>query len=196
MKFAVNSEYTFMLDTRTIIFKILLLPLAFLTLLSCEKLDDLVEEPISSFSTGYYGMDFMVEATDVIGGHIFAEEFIENDLNDVVTQLGFSEDQIESIELEEAKVNIAESENYSDFNMLGAVELTVYTDSQGETKIAWLNPVPTNKSELSLDLTEEDVLPYFREDRFILTAQGQLTQRINENVKLHAKVKFRIRAKL
>jgi len=184
-----------MIIKRSKIFHAFLLFLAIGSLLSCEKLDDL-EKPISAFSTEYYGMDFVVEATDVIGGHIFAEEFIENDINTVLIQLGFSEDQVESITLEKAIVNIVESENYNDFNMLGALELTVYTELQGETKIAWLIPIPADQSELALDLTEEDVLPYFKEDKFILTAQGHLKQRINENVKLHAKVKFRIRARL
>jgi len=184
-----------MLTKTTRIFKILLLPLAFVALLSCEKIDDL-EKPISSFDTEFYGMDFLVEANDVTGGQIFAEDSIDNDISTVLSQLGFNADQVESVTLKEAIVSLTESENYTDFNMLGVLELTVYTDSQRETKIAWLNPVPTNQSELILDLTEEDVLPYFLEDNFILTAQGHLKQRINENVKLHAKVKFRIRARL
>jgi len=190
-----NSEYTIMFTIRTTIFKILLLPIAVVSLLSCEKLDDL-EKPISSFSTEYYGIDFIVEATDMTGGRILAEEFIENDISSLMSQLGFNEDKIESATLEEAIVNIVESENYKDFNMLGALELTVYTESQGETKIAWSIPIPTNQSELDLDLTEADVLPYFKEDKFMFTAQGHLKQRINENVKFHAKVKFRIRARL
>jgi len=196
MKFAMNIENTFMFTKRTIIFKILLLTLAFGSLLSCEKIDDLVEHPLSSFDTDYYGMDFLVEANDIVGWHIFAEDSIENDISIILSQLGFSEDQVESVILKEAQVSLTESDNITDFNMMGTLELTVYTELQGETKIAWSEPVPTDQSEFAFDVTEEDVLPYFREDNFILTAQGHLKQRINENVKLHAKVKFRIKARL
>ena len=184
-----------MFTLRTILFKTLLLLLAFGSLLSCEKLDDL-EKPISSFDTKYYGMDFMVEANDIVGWHIFAEDSIENDISTLLSQLGFNEDQVESVIIKEALVSITESDNITDFNMLGTLELTVYTESLGETNIAWSEPVPSDQSEFAFDVIEEDVLPYFREDNFILTAQGHLKQRINENVKLHAKVKFRIRAKL
>lgn len=159
-------------------------------ILSCE---DHSEEQHPSIDTDYYEMDFTVQATDRSGFHIFAEKLFTSDMNDILSKAGLTDNQVEAVILKEAQVSLLEAENHTDFDILKFLELTVYTDSLGETKIAWSDPVPADRSTVTLDLTEENILPYFKEDIFILTAQGYLKERVYENVKLHAKIKFQIK---
>jgi hypothetical protein len=163
------------------------------SLASCEKVAELVEPPTNSMDTEYYEMDFTVESSDKTGFQIFSEETYSNDINNLLVQAGFTPDRIESVVLKEATVSLEGNVSYPDFDILKFIELTVYTDLLGETKVAWSDPVPADLSSLSLDLSEENILPYFREEAFMITVQGFLQQRIYENLNLHARVKFRVK---
>ncbi len=163
---------------------------------SCEKSGSPVGEIYTSVDTDYYELEFSVEATDRTGFHIFAEEYVPNDINTDLASAGISNDRIEEVILKEAVLSLAEAGDYTDFDVLRYVELTLYTDSLGEDLIAWSNPVPEDQASLSLDLSENDVLPYFREDNFMLTAQGYLRERVSEDIVLKAKVKFQVKGRL
>jgi hypothetical protein len=165
-------------------------------LASCEKVAEFVEPPTNSMDTEYYEMDFTVESSDKNGFQIFSEETYSNDINNLLVQAGFNPDKIESVILKEATVNLEGNVNYPDFDILKFIELTVYTDLLREKKVAWSDPVPADLSSLTLDLSEENLLPYFREGTFIITVQGFLKQRIYENLDLHARVKFRVKWKV
>ena len=164
--------------------------------LSCEDLGNLLNDPQTSIDTEYYEMDFSIQPGDRGGFHIFAEELFSTEINNSLNEAGFAEYQIESVILKEAQINLLEAENIKDFGILQFLELTVYTDSLGESKIAWSNPVPAEQSTISLDITEDNILPYFNEDTFVITAQGYLKERVYENVNLHARVKFQVWVKL
>ena len=56
-----------------------------------------------------------------------------------------------------------------------------------------MDPVPQDQSSISLDLSSENLLPYFEGTTILLTAQGYLLERIYEDVDLHARVKFEIK---
>ena len=163
---------------------------------SCEDIGGLSNKTFANIDTDYYDMDFNVDPTDKAGFQIFSEEFFKGDIVNVLEDVGLSGDQVESIHISEALVNLREVVAHEDFDILKFVELTVYTDNQGETRIAWSDPVPTDKISLSLDISDSDVLPYFEEDQFILTAQGFLKERINNEMKLHARVKFSIKVRI
>ena len=60
--------------------------------------------------------------------------------------------------------------------------------------VAKLNPVPDEKSEVSLEPNKVNILPYFEEQKFIMTAQGFLENRIYEDVDMRAKFKFELNA--
>ena len=162
---------------------------------SCEEIGKMVEEKETTVDTEFYEMDFVVEETDRNGFHIFSEEFFSNNISSLLSTMGLTEDKVEAVIIKEAQVSLIEAQNYEDFRIMRFIELTVYTDSLGDTKIAWSDPIPKDQSTVSLDLSDENILPYFREDNFILTAQGYLEQRIYGDMKLHAKVKFMVRAK-
>ncbi len=185
-----------MIFKRRTLFRILTIILASGTLSSCEEIGNPPELPLAAFDTDYYEMDFYVQPNDRTGFQIFAEEFFSNDLDSIFGMLGYATDQIEEVILKEARISLEESGNYSDFSILRFMEMTLYTDSLGETKIAWSDPMPAEQSSVSLDLSDENILPYFMEKEFMLTAQGYLLERINEEMKLHAKVKFLVKGRL
>ncbi len=178
------------------IFRVSILLLAAVSMHSCEDLGNLTNKTFAFVDTDYYDLDFNVDPTDDAGFQIFTEEFITGDITNVLEEAGFSSDKVESIHIYEALVNLREVDTYKDFDLLKFVELTVYTDDQGETKVAWSDPVPENKISLTLDISDSNILSYFKEDQFILTAQGFLKERINSEMKLHAKVKFRVKVNI
>ena len=83
---------------------------------------------------------------------------------------------------------------YEDLSIMRFLELTIYTDALGEKKVAKLNPVPAEQSRVSLDPANMNILPYFEEGKFIMTAQGYLEDRIYENVEMIARFKFEVKA--
>ncbi|MFC2115853.1 hypothetical protein ACFLTU_05220 [Bacteroidota bacterium] len=178
------------------ILKTFLLLLASGYLLSCEKVDDLTVNKLAYIDTDYYEMDFSIQTTDRIGFHIFAEELFSNEINSSLEKAGLSDSKIEAVVLKEAQMSLLEPDKPADFDIMDFIELTVYTDTLGESKIAWSNPVPADQSTITLDLTEDDILPYFNENLFVITAQGYLKERVYEVMKLHARVKFQVKLNL
>ncbi len=163
-----------------------------LFMVSCEDIAPPTEPTVNSFETDFYEMDCWMQPEDLKGFQIFAEEFFSLDLStlDVTVAEG-----IQEVILQEAEISLEPGVAYTNFNMLRFIELTVYTDSLGETKIAWSNPVPADSASISLELSEENVLPYCMEQNFMLTIQGYLNERITEEIKLHARVKFLVRSR-
>ena len=159
--------------------------------MSCEKI--LVENPLA-LETGYYEMDFTVQSTDLTGFHIFAEESFTPEFQILLDAAGLKEDGIEAVYLKEAEVVLISQGTYKNFNILKFVKLTIYHDNLGEMKIAELDPVPQGISEANLDPAGENLLPYLQADYFILTAQGFLLERLYEDMDLHARVKFEVKA--
>ena len=185
-----------MLYQMKIILRVSLLLLATIYMYSCEDIGDFTNKTFAYVDTDYYDMDFNVEPTDKAGFHIFAEEFFKGDITYVMEEAGLSADQVESIQISEALLNLREVDTYENFDIIKFVELTVYTDNQGETKIAWSDPVPSDRISLTLDISDKDVLSYFEEEQFILSARGFLKERINAEMKLHAKVKFSVKVRI
>jgi hypothetical protein len=165
---------------------------AILTLLACEKATNRLEDRIHSIVTPYYEVEFSIDESYLSGFQIFKEESVHNNIGAVLAAAGMSDDDIEKVVIKEAELILKDGGSYPDFDMLKYVELTMYTDSLGEDVIAWLNPVPADRTSLTLNLSEEDVIPYFRVDDFILTAQGFLKERLAEEILLQARIKFQV----
>jgi len=155
----------------------------------CEELFN--EIPIAE--TDYYEIDFTVQASDLQGFQIFIEEEFDSELDKILNESGIPPELLESVTLKEADLSITSQGTYYNFDVMKFVELTVYHDSLGEKKIALLNPIPPGRSAISLELSTENLLPYFRVSTFILTAQGFLRERIHEDMELNARVKFEIK---
>jgi hypothetical protein len=162
--------------------------LAILLFTACE---DLLKD-ILTVETDYFEMDFTVQPTDLEGFQMFSEEVFDSDLDRTLEDAGIDAELLESAYLKEAEISIASEGAYTNFDILKFLELTLYHDSLGEKKIAYLNPVPPGQSTINLELTSDDLLTYFYLDTFVLTAQGFLLERVYEEVDLHARVKFEI----
>jgi hypothetical protein len=191
-KFDVGDEDLYMKPVLGYIYRLSFVILGSLALVSCEETGsgpDVINDPVE---TPYYDVEFSIDATYLSGFQIFKEETVHNNIGTVLTDAGKNHDDFEKVGIKEAQLNLVDGGSYPDFNMLKYVELTIYTDSLGEDVIAWLNPVPADRTSLTLNLSEEDVLPYFKVEDFILTAQGFLKQRVTEEIVLQARVKFRV----
>jgi len=161
-------------------------------LYACE---DLFKE-IVTVDTEYIEMDFSVEASDLKYFQIFSEEVFANEIDNTIQHAGISEKSLQSVHLKKAEVSITSQGAYTNFNLLKFIEITVYMDSLGEEKIAILEPIPQGVSTINLTPASENLLPYFRGDSLILTAQGYLLERIYENIDLHARIKIEIKGEI
>ena len=178
------------------LFKSTLLILSVIYLYSCEEGGNLINDPKTTFDTGYYEMEFLVEENDRVGFQIFAEETFANNTTLLFSTLGLQEEQVDEIILKEAEISFKETDSNQNFDLIKNIELTVYTDELGESKVAWLRSIPSEQIKLVLDLSDENILPYFKENNFMLTSQGFLNKRVSENLSLLVKVKFQIKASL
>jgi hypothetical protein len=160
---------------------------------SCQNEEGFMAE-LASADTKYYEMEFTIQVTDLNGFQIFNEEAFSAGIDKILEETGISEKRLNAIYLKEAVVSLESNGRYKDFSIMRFIELTIYTDALGEKKVAKLNPVPDEQSEVSLEPNKENILPYFEEQKFIMTAQGFLENRIYEDVKMRAKFKFEVKA--
>ncbi len=160
---------------------------------SCQNEEGFMAE-LASADTKYYEMEFTIQVTDLDGFQIFSEEAFSGSIDKILEETGISEKRLNAIYLKEAVVSLESNGRYKDFSIMRFIELTIYTDALGEKKVANLSPVPEEQSEVSLEPEKENILPYFEEQKFIMTAQGFLENRIYEDVKIRAKFKFELKA--
>lgn len=160
---------------------------------SCQNEEGFLAE-LASAETKYYEMEFTVQVTDLDGFQIFNEEVFTSGLDKILQETGINEKRLNKIYLKEAEFSMESNDRYQDLSIMGFLELTIYTDALGEKKVAKLNPVPAEQSKVSLTPVELNILPYFEEGKFIMTAQGFLEERIYENVEMLARFKFEVKA--
>jgi hypothetical protein len=160
---------------------------------SCQQEEGFLAE-LASADTKFYEMEFTVQVTDLNGFQIFQEESFSNNLNSILQETGISEKRLNAIYLKEAQFSLESDGRYQDLSIMRFAELTIYTDALGEKKIAKLNPVPAEQPKVLLNPAKENILPYFEEGKFIVTAQGFLENRIYEDVEILARFKFEVKA--
>ncbi|MEE9463455.1 MAG: hypothetical protein V3V53_16575 [Bacteroidales bacterium] len=160
---------------------------------SCQNEEGFLAE-LASAETKYYEMAFTVQVTDLDGFQIFNEEVFTSGLDKILQETGINEKRLNKIYLKEAEFSMESNDRYQDLSIMGFLELTIYTDALGEKKVAKLNPVPAEQSKVLLTPVELNILPYFEEGKFIMTAQGFLEERIYENVEMLARFKFEVKA--
>ena len=160
---------------------------------SCQNEEGILSE-LSSADTKYYEMEFTVQVTDLNGFQIFQEESFSSSLDKILSETGISEKRLNAIYLKEADFRMESNSRYEDLSVMRFLELTIYTNAIGEKKVARLNPVPTELSSVTLNPINANILPYFEEEKFIMTAQGFLEERIYEDINIQARFKFEVKA--
>ncbi len=160
---------------------------------SCQNEEGFLAE-LASAETKYYVMEFTVQVTDLDGFQIFNEEVFTSGLDKILQETGINEKRLNKIYLKEAEFSLESTGRYQDLSIMRFLELTIYTDALGEKKVAKLNPVPAELSKVLLNPVDLNILPYFEEGKFIITAQGFLEERIYENVEMIARFKFEVKA--
>ena len=160
---------------------------------SCQNEEGFLSE-LASAETKYYEMEFTVQVTDLDGFQIFNEEAFTGGLDKILQETGINEKRLNAIYLKEADFSMERNGRYEDLSIMRFLELTIYTDALGEKKVAKLNPVPEEQAKVSLNPANMNILPYFEEGKFIMTAQGFLEEGIYENVEMLARFKFEVKA--
>ncbi len=160
---------------------------------SCQNEEGFLSE-LASAETNYYEMEFTVQVTDLDGFQIFNEEVFSGGLDKILQETGINAKRLNSIYLKEAEYSMEVNGRYEDLSIMRFLELTIYTDALGEKKVAKLDPVPEEHAKVSLNPANLNILPYFEEGKFIMTAQGFLEERIYENVEMLARFKFEVKA--
>lgn len=171
---------------------ILIIFLAFASF-SCQNEEGFLSE-LTSTDTKYYEMEFTVHVTDLNGFQIFNEKAFSANIDQILQETGISAKRLNGIYLKEAEFSMDKNGRYEDLSIMRFLELTIYTDALGEKKVAKLNPIPSEQPKVSLNPANMNILPYFEEGKFIMTAQGFLEERIYENVEMLARFKFEVKA--
>ena len=164
----------------------------FFVLSACEGLFN----EVLTAETDYFEMDFTIEASGRDKFQIFSEELFSDEIEKALKDAGISKELLTSVSLKKAEWSITSQGTYTNLNFLKFAELTVYNDSLRDEKIAFLDPVPKDLSIVDLELSSENLLPYFLGNDFLLTAQGYLLEIIYENTDLHARVKFELQGRV
>jgi hypothetical protein len=164
-----------------------------LSAFSCQNEEGFLAE-LTSAETNYYEMEFTIQVTDLDGFQIFNEEAYTIGLDKILQETGINQKHLNAIYLKEAEFSMEINGRYEDLSIMRFLELTIYTNDLGEKKVAKLNPVPAEHSRVSLEPNQVNILPYFEEQKFIITAQGFLEERIYENVEMLARFKFEVKA--
>ena len=173
------------------ILNILAILLAF-AVFSCQNEEGFLAE-LASAETKFYEMEFTIQVTDLDGFQIFNEEVFTIGLDKILQETGINQKRLNAIYLKEAEFSMESNGRYEDLTIMRFVELTIYTDFLGEKKVARLDPLPAEQSRVSLEPNKVNILPYFEEQKFIMTAQGFLKERIYENVEMLARFKFEVK---
>ena len=156
----------------------------------CEELfGDLLK-----FDTNYYGYDITIEPSDTLGLLTFTEEVITGDLDPVLQENGVSRDNLKSAILKEGKAKI-QTMGFT-FDPVSDIELHISSEGLGSKKIAWLDPIPEGATEITLELTGDDLKDYLLADEFTIMAVGTLTSQVESEVVIRAEVKFELKGGL
>lgn len=100
------------------------------------------------------------------GGNSLMNDY-KPDLKTLVTEKELSKDQIESIKITSAKLNIPSDAEYT-FDNFNSASLQLVSDNAPMTSVAILNPIVSAQSKM-IDLTvsnEADIAPFFKEANF------------------------------
>jgi hypothetical protein len=157
---------------------------------SCDELlGDLI-----NFDGDYYVMDFTIQPTSQTGLQVFNSETFDSELDTILSNHNLTRDQLTSVTLKEALLDITSEDK--DFDFVDYLEITLESPGLDSKTIAWEDTIPDNQSEVTLTLTEDDLQNYLSAEEFTLAAKGFINTAIAEAVPVQAKVKFRFKGGL
>ncbi|MFC2115852.1 hypothetical protein ACFLTU_05215 [Bacteroidota bacterium] len=157
---------------------------------ACEDLlGDLLK-----FDSEWYTLEFTIDPSDEVGDLVFKIEDVETNIDSVLVENGLSREYINSIKMSDAKVTIL-TEGYT-FDPVKSVELFIETPNLASTRLAWLDTIPVGDSIIDLKLNKDDLQAYLLENKFTLTASGNLASKVEQMLDLKAEIRFLIRGDL
>jgi hypothetical protein len=163
--------------------------LAGIVISSCDELlSDLLK-----FNTQWYTVDFSI-SPDQIGDETFKSEELSVDVDSVLEANGISRDLISSIRISDARVSILTPGQK--FDPLDKLEINLSTEALGSKLVAWTDTIPATDTILVMELNRDDLQDYLLEDRFTVTASGNLNSRVSQVVDLRAELRWVISGKL
>jgi len=180
----------YLMNKRFILIPLLIMIFSFIN--SCdEHVDDLL-----TFDSEEYCVEFTIDPLDRAGLHIFTEEALQSDLDSLMEANGVTKEKLESAHLKDAKVEIMNSNESLNFDILDLVKFTLYTDSLGESTVAEIDSIPKGVRILNLEVYGEDVQAFLYDDTYIFSAKGLLNARTFEIMELRAKFTFQFKTSL
>ncbi len=102
---------------------------------------------------------------------------------------------VDKIELTKLQITVL-SPSGEDFSILKSIEIYINSPGLPETKIAWLNAVPTSQSIILLDLSGADLKDYIFADSFTLNVKTVTDELNTHDYKIEIKTTFNVNARI
>ncbi len=156
---------------------------------SCDNFN--IQDKVLSFESKDLLVDFSIEPVDIPGYHLFKEQTVRPDLDSLFEANNYSADQLKSITLVTAILEITGPSDTMSLNYLDMVKITIYTPELGEGTIAENLKIPADVKKIELDLIEGDMKDYLEAEEYILTVYGFLNTRSYDRRELEARIKYK-----
>ena len=169
--------------------QIILAVIGIFSLMSCEEMLNLGIEVESNEVT----VDFEVLPTDFIGDTTLATNVIQSDFNSAIEEAGLTLEDVESIKLKEAVVEITNEDTTITFDFSEKVEATIEVDGLDEIVIASVDSIPEGARTLTCNVGDSELMDYVTAQEYIIRAKGKTVKAIEENMNIRGSLTFSIK---
>lgn len=163
------------------------------SLMSCEDfLNDLGVEVESNEVT----VDFQVLPTDYIGDTTFASNLMESDFDAAIEEAGVSAEDVQSISLKEAVIEISNTDTTITFDYFEFVEATISVDGMEELVIASADSIPQGSRSIECSVSNSDLMDYVTAPEYTISARGKNSKAIDKELNIRGTLKFSIKTNM
>jgi hypothetical protein len=153
---------------------------------SCEMFGDILD---ITFETNEYTIDFTVNPATA-GDYTFAEEILQSDIQEQVEEYGGGAVSLQGISVSEAKLKIL-TEGIT-FDTFDRINVYIGTDDTENVLVGSATISAEGLTEISLNLTEEELKDIFDSEEYIVTVTGSLGEELTVAVDMLLVLKYNV----
>lgn len=172
-----------------------MLPFLLLATTGCDKEDKEALELEAELLMQYNAIEFIVDPGSYEGAMEFTLSFNGQELQEMLSDNGYSMDQLREFQFTKAELSILTPEEQT-FDPVDMVAMKLGLSGTGEQTIAMLDPVPDGAREVTLVLNEVNVADLLRNNEASLKLAAQMSGEITEPVLMRADLGGRVVVRL
>ncbi len=175
-------------------FKLSMLSLISMLILTtgCEDLFDLK----ISFYSEYSPIEFKILPVSDTGYHLFAMDTGRMSIDNILAENEMTIDDIESITINEAEVEILNLDTNLTFNIFKFIEASISSEFLPETQMAYQDTIPENVKKVKCKYGNNDLSDYVLSSEYYLSASGINRVPIEDTIYISGRIKFKIQTTL